>query len=114
VPLETINGVMGDPTGQYLYKSINKERVDDWKCNINTLSKKYAIKKLIYKIGEKNFSKLGYSYRETLQDCSNITNYSLKYELLDFSMLLYGVLYRRLQPFFFKGILTRGSNYAKR
>jgi hypothetical protein len=114
VPLETIDGLMGDPTGQYFYKTINKERVDDWKCHINTLSKKYALKKLICKIGEKNFSKLGYSYSETLQDCSKITNYSLKYELLDISMLFYGVLYRRLQPFFLKGILTKGPGYAKR
>lgn len=81
-----IEGKMGDPSGQYMYKSLNRSSVDKWMDDINSMQRKQWCKKYIYNIGQDRLAIIGLDFDTILKTLNNASKAISIIDLFDCSL----------------------------
>jgi len=94
----SLNGRMGDPTGQKKYKSLSTEPLDKWKGVLSNPLRKIWCRNYLRWLGREKIKLMGYDLDELLLELDTAP---ISYRLIfsDISRMLFGIAFRLFEPF---------------
>ena len=95
-----IKGKMGDPTGQYIKKKLERTSHN----TLNPILRQMMFLNMI-KVLKEEVESTGYSYDHIEEELKNNRTFCLKDLFVDIKKMLYGFVYKHFQPFILQDII---------